>query len=300
MFVGSRMYPFFDVAICSYNGKVVYLYIFVCVIRRWISFWFLSNFGGVITVKTQSAFVNKLYRMLEDFSIKHLISWSEQGDTFSVPNPTRFSKLVLPQYFKHNNWQSFVRQLNMYGFHKVNDMIHTNPDNQTWEFKHPDFKKGAIDNLQHIKRKINTRNNYKSPTFILQPEDPFYKSMLFMEDRLSQVSRSYDNLKSEMDSLKALISMQQSTMIDFTRLFADVLQNKYPNVDQKELILSKVSQLQEMVSESILPFSNASDTECYRSRSSSVCTNASDNTDNTSSTLQKMGFGKESFLLNPE
>lgn len=52
------------------------------------------------------------FRMLEDINIRHLISWSEKGDIFSVSNPTYFSKSVLPQYFKHNNWQSFVRQLN--------------------------------------------------------------------------------------------------------------------------------------------------------------------------------------------
>jgi hypothetical protein len=50
--------------------------------------------------------------MLEDASIPNLISWSDGGDLFSVSNPTAFSKSVLPQYFKHNNWQSFVRQLN--------------------------------------------------------------------------------------------------------------------------------------------------------------------------------------------
>lgn len=50
--------------------------------------------------------------MVEDQAIQHLISWAPSGDVFSVSNPTEFSKTVLPQYFKHNNWQSFVRQLN--------------------------------------------------------------------------------------------------------------------------------------------------------------------------------------------
>jgi hypothetical protein len=50
--------------------------------------------------------------MLEDASIQHLISWSERGDIFRVYNSTTFSKVVLPQYFKHSNWQSFIRQLN--------------------------------------------------------------------------------------------------------------------------------------------------------------------------------------------
>ncbi|ORZ25434.1 HSF-type DNA-binding-domain-containing protein [Absidia repens] len=93
--------------------------------------------------------------MLEDQSIQQLISWSENGDLFSVANPTAFSKLVLPQYFKHNNWQSFVRQLNMYGFHKVNDMIHSNltSECQKWEFRHQNFRRGAVEELQNIKRK---------------------------------------------------------------------------------------------------------------------------------------------------
>ncbi|GAN00937.1 conserved hypothetical protein [Mucor ambiguus] len=106
-------------------------------------------------MKTQAAFVNKLYKMLEDPDTSDLIAWSSHGDLFSVSNPTAFSKSVLPQYFKHNNWQSFVRQLNMYGFHKVNDLIHSNltNENQTWEFKHPNFRRGAVGDLQHIKRK---------------------------------------------------------------------------------------------------------------------------------------------------
>jgi hypothetical protein len=49
--------------------------------------------------------------MLEDGS-QDLICWSSTGDYFSVYNSALFSKEILPQYFKHNNWQSFVRQLN--------------------------------------------------------------------------------------------------------------------------------------------------------------------------------------------
>jgi hypothetical protein len=48
-----------------------------------------------------------------------LISWSKAGDVFCIFDPIKFSQVILPLHFKHNNWQSFVRQLNMYGFHKV-------------------------------------------------------------------------------------------------------------------------------------------------------------------------------------
>jgi hypothetical protein len=50
--------------------------------------------------------------MLEDEAVQHLISWSEKGEQFDVSNLSNFSKVVLPRYYKHSNWQSFVRQLN--------------------------------------------------------------------------------------------------------------------------------------------------------------------------------------------
>lgn len=55
--------------------------------------------------------------MLEDRSIQHLISWSSGNESFVMSPSTEFSR-VLASYFKHTNISSFVRQLNMYGFHK--------------------------------------------------------------------------------------------------------------------------------------------------------------------------------------
>ncbi|KYG41680.1 hypothetical protein M433DRAFT_461248 [Acidomyces richmondensis BFW] len=103
----------------------------------------------------QTAFIHKF--MLEDQSIQHLISWSTTNDSFVMSPSTEFSK-VLASYFKHTNISSFVRQLNMYGFHKVSDVFHTgSPDSPLWEFKHGagNFKRGDLAGLREIKRRAS-------------------------------------------------------------------------------------------------------------------------------------------------
>ena len=35
--------------------------------------------------------------------------WSEDGETFVVKDPIKFEKQIIPQFFKHSKFSSFVR-----------------------------------------------------------------------------------------------------------------------------------------------------------------------------------------------
>lgn len=59
-------------------------------------------------------FLLKCYEMVDDRSTDSLISWGSTDDCFIIWDATRFSSQLLPKYFKHNTFSSFVRQLNIY------------------------------------------------------------------------------------------------------------------------------------------------------------------------------------------
>ena len=59
-------------------------------------------------------FLVKTYEMVDDPSTDSIVSWSGTNRSFIVWNPPDFARDLLPKFFKHNNFSSFIRQLNTY------------------------------------------------------------------------------------------------------------------------------------------------------------------------------------------
>lgn len=78
--------------------------------------------GGIL-----EPFPEKLYRMLMEAcrdGEEGVISFFPHGRAFGIHNPDRFEKEILPKFFKQSRISSFQRQLNLYGFTRIN----TGPD----------------------------------------------------------------------------------------------------------------------------------------------------------------------------
>lgn len=143
-------------------------------------------------------FILKLWKMINDPQCDDLISWSENGQSFIIMDPPRFSQ-ELSKYFKHNNLSSFIRQLNMYGFRKVatieNSGLH--PGTDDLHFYHPDFVKDKPELLDAIKRKL--------PQKVAESVDlrNVIKGIAEIEDQQKDVTKTLTDIKRENEMLWA-------------------------------------------------------------------------------------------------
>ncbi|KAI8868855.1 winged helix DNA-binding domain-containing protein, partial [Ramicandelaber brevisporus] len=112
--------------------------------------------GGANAKPVANQFATKLYQLVSDDANRDVIMWSPSGGSFLVLNQEELEKKILAVHFKHSKFASFQRQLNMYGFSKVNKSPRGNKaanDMMLAEFAHRYFIQGREDLLAEIKRR---------------------------------------------------------------------------------------------------------------------------------------------------
>jgi len=98
--------------------------------------------------KGVAPFVKKLTNLVSEN--RDQVDWTKDG-SFVVKDIDIFSSSLLPKYFKAIKLCSFVRQLNMYSFHKVEDAPNASP--RSMEFQNEFFIPGRKDLLKKIQRR---------------------------------------------------------------------------------------------------------------------------------------------------
>lgn len=181
--------------------------------------------------KNVSAFLVKLYNMVGDPSTDWLISWNAGGASFLVYDHQEFARKVLPMFFKHSNFASFVRQLNMYGFHKLpvvhQGMAFPRLQSEIWEFTHPKFRKNRPELLCCVHRKKSRDQPENIPTppgmgRILDKIETLKNHQILISSEIKNLQADYKDLYTRSIEMRNIYRIQQEKIDKIIKFIASL------------------------------------------------------------------------------
>ena len=110
-------------------------------------------------INKSESFLSKLHDILSDTIYNEIIHWDADGKRIIIADVIELSNLILPKFYKHHNYSSFVRQLNLYGFHKSKGIIKSGEG-----YEHESFckesTKDEITQMNRTNKKMKILLNY--------------------------------------------------------------------------------------------------------------------------------------------
>ena len=161
--------------------------------------------------------------MIENCSVSHpeIASWSDAGDTVLIYSPTQLEQHYLPQYFQHNKFPSFVRQLNLYGFKNVTKELTTGSSSSSvggshnsggsgsgtsgsglQAFRNPNFLRGRKDlvfNIQRSKTGDRAQRKTKQEEAVRAVSEELGGRLDELESHVSILNRKADDISGKLD-----------------------------------------------------------------------------------------------------
>ena len=192
------------------------------------------------TTKSEPSFLVKLYTILNEKSYSQYIHWSSEGLSVIIPDMNGFTKNVLPKFFNHHNFSSFIRQLNMYNFHKVKS-----EKKGEQNYMHNEFNQlKSKEEILKIKKKIKPINT-------IGPKGGKCKNIL--DKKLGVSTKNEDNnyieqidLLDEESKLKEYeLILEKGEVSNFAneRLLNYLLEKSKENEENKKSIENEISNL---------------------------------------------------------
>ena len=190
----------------------------------------------------QDKFLLKLYEILSKEEYSKIIHWSQNGSYIIITNIHLLAKKILPIYFNHQNYSSFVRQLNMYNFHK----IRTDPNKQEQYFINESLNKNkTLNEIQNFKRKEKN----KQKCLFFQDEDSNIKYTILPNKKEEEEINLEEDLELEenedkiVDNFQSIISAGKANSNTKDKILLLLLNKTKENMDTENEIKNKLKEI---------------------------------------------------------
>ena len=181
----------------------------------------------------QDKFLLKLYEILSKDEYSKIIRWSQNGVYIIISNIDALSKKILPIYFNHQNYSSFVRQLNMYNFHK----IRTEQNDQEQYFINESLNKfKTFDEIKNFKRKEKSSQK----CLFFKDEDSKIKYTILPNKKEEDIQNKAENLElnenddKNIDNFKEIIASGKLNKNIKDKLMIFLLNKSKDNYEKKK------------------------------------------------------------------
>ena len=133
--------------------------------------------------------------------------WNNEGNGFIIVDYKKFITDLLSKNFKTEVFSSFIRQLNLYDFHKIKTKDNNNQNNinSIYEFTNVNFLRNNPERIQLIKRKTKSDS---MPNKVLRDQFQGIKG----NELVVHSSRKFLNFKNEDKSKLNLNKMYKKAM----------------------------------------------------------------------------------------
>lgn len=141
-----------------------------------------------------------------DRDTPYIAAWDDNGQTFVVKDTKAFASEIMPNYMQTKQFDSFIRNLNFYDFHK----IHALPIPKSArdpsaakhvKYRHPNFQRDKMDLVREIKRSTRKVRNAAAQ----------------QEKEVEQLKQKVRKLEDTVVSMGEKIAKFESFMAQFTK-----------------------------------------------------------------------------------
>lgn len=228
------------------------------------------------------SFLSRLHSILSNKIYDNIIRWSNDGNRIIIIDVNKLSEIILPKFYKHHNYSSFVRQLNMYDFHKSKGILDYE------EFEHKKFNQNCtIEEINKIFRKNNklskdlNQSNENLVSILIEKQEKNEKNQTFLKLEINEIKKINTELKNQIHQKQSEIINQTFYLKKVKYLFVFLMsiimkQNEKSKPELKELI-NKFNE-EKLTKENTITQSNVINVESFSiSKNNISCPNTIEN-----------------------